>query len=203
MDFIDLIIQLAQESKYPLLFLIYLIEGPIAGFVSAFIASTGILNIYIVFVLLLIAEYAADIFYFLLGRRISDTEFNKRLSKYEQKGFLKILKDSFAKTPALALAFVKAVGVIAVLSIILMGKYNSMSFKKFSIFSLIFCIIKDTLIVTMGYGLGISLGDFLAGYNIYKIVVWILTVLLVLFVLFKANESKIERKIFTLLSKLK
>ena len=82
MNLIEFIIILAQQGKYPILFIIYLIEGPIAGFISALIASTGSLNIFIVFLLLITAEIGADIVFYYIGKNSSETRFNKLLGAY-------------------------------------------------------------------------------------------------------------------------
>lgn len=203
MDFIDLVIEFAQQSKYPILFLIYLIEGPVAGFISAFVASTGGLNIYIVFLLFITAEIAADIFFYYLGRGISDSRLDKWLSKYEERGILKILKETFNKNPTKALLFTKFTSLIAVPSLILIGKYKSLSAGKFFLYTTIICIIKDITILLMGYGLGITLGNFLVMYDTYKIVGIILSVIAIAYIVFKAYQTKFEGYYLKVLKRIK
>jgi membrane protein DedA with SNARE-associated domain len=203
MNFIEIVSTLAKQAKYPALFLIYLIEGPIAGFISSFVANTGALNIYTVFILFIIAEIGADIFYFYIGKKLSQKRFDKKLSSYEKKGFISVLKNVFNSHPVKALIFVKVVGVIAIPSLLFMGRYKSMTWGKFLFWTSIICLIKDLLITLMGYSLGVSLSDFLVVYDIYKIVALILSILGILSILLIANRGKIEEKSISFMKKIK
>lgn len=202
MDIINTVITLAQEGKYPLLFIIYLIEGPVAGFISALIAATGSLNIYIVFLLLIIAEIAADIFYYYLGKRSSEKRINKMLSKYEKGGVLKTIKEAFNRRPIRSLIFIKSVMIIAVPSLVLIGRYQSMKMKKFLFWTTIICLVKDITILVLGYSVGITLETFLYGYNIYKVIGVILAIIGVGYIIYTAYKEKINRYIVNSLKKI-
>jgi len=203
MDFINLVTELAQQSKYFLLFIIYLIEGPVAGFISATISTTGQLNIYIVFGLFLSAEIAADIFYYYLGKGLTESKFNKRLSKYEKNVFLGVVKKTFNIHPVKTLLFIKVIGVIAVPSLMLIGKYQSLKWKKFFIWTSIICFFKDLTITIMGYWIGISLSEFLVGYDIYKIIVGIIGILAIGYIFFLSYRTKIDKYLIKLFKNIK
>jgi membrane protein DedA with SNARE-associated domain len=203
MDLTELIISLAEQGKYFLLFVLYLIEGPIAGFISALIASTGKLDIVTIFILLVTGEIGADIIYYLLGRSSSETKFNRMIAKYEKDGVLKVIRETFNRSPVKALIFVKSVMLIAVPSLLLIGRYQSMKFKKFAIWTTIICIVKDVTVLTLGYGLGLSLETFLDGYNIYKLVGIILAVIAVLYMIFMTYREKIENLTINSLKNIK
>jgi membrane protein DedA with SNARE-associated domain len=203
MNLIELIIDLAQQNKYPLLFIIYLIEGPISGFISAIIASTGGLNIFIVFTLLVTGEIGADIVYYYIGKYSSETKLNKKLAKYEDRGILKEIKETFARQPVKALIFIKTVMFIAIPSLLLIGRYRSLEIKKFLLWTTIICLVKDITVLFLGYGLGISLEVFLKGYDIYRIIAIILTLLVIGYILFKVNRDKIEKFTINLLRNIK
>ena len=192
MNLIEIIVELAKQNKYPILFLLYLVEGPNAGLISAVVASTGQLNIYIVFTLLVIAEIIADLFYYYLGKTVSESKLQKRLSKYENNGFLHSIKEILDRHPIKALIFVKTVGVIAIPSLILIGKYQSIKPKKFLLITSLICIVKDFTIVAIGYTLGVSIERLLAGYDIYVIVGISISLLATIYVFFRIYRKKIE-----------
>jgi len=193
MDLITFITNIALQGKYFFLFLIYLVEGPIAGFISAMISSTGQLNIYIVALLLVSGEIGADITYYFLGKKFSEKKINKKLRKYEDSKILSVINDVLDKHPIRTLIFAKTVGTIAVPTILLMGKYQFLKFKKFLLWATAASLTKDLVILFLGYGLGISLETFLNGYDVYKIVGIILSLLVILYILFISNRGKIEK----------
>lgn len=203
MNLTDLIIRLTEQNKYIFLFVLYLIEGPVAGFISALIAATGRLNILIIFLLLVTGEIGADIIYYYIGRKSSETRFNKMISKYERDGVLKVIKNTFNRSPVKALLFVKSVMFISVPSLLLIGRYQSMKFKKFAVWTIIICLVKDITILFLGYGLGISLEAFLSGYNIYKIVGIVLAILSVGYIMYIAYKEDIERFAINSMKKIK
>jgi membrane protein DedA with SNARE-associated domain len=192
MDIIDIVTKVALQGKYFWLFIIYLVEGPISGFVTAVIASTGQLNIFVIGLLLISGEIGADLIYYFIGKNLSESKINKKLKKYEKKGFINAIKEVLDKHPVRALAFAKSVAFIAVPTIILLGRYKSMKFPKFLLWTTLICLIKDLTVLFLGYGLGISLDTFLGGYNIYKIVGIILALIAIGYIIFRANKTKIE-----------
>jgi membrane protein DedA with SNARE-associated domain len=192
MNLPDIILTLVQQGKYPILFIVYLIEGPIAGFISALIASTGSLDIITVFLLLVTGEIGADIIYYYIGKSSSEQKINRILAKYEKDGVLKVIKDTFNRSPIKALIFVKSVMFIAVPSLILIGRYESMKIKKFAIWTTLICITKDTIVLLLGYSLGLSLESFVQGYNIYRIVGIILAIVGIGYILYKSYQEQIE-----------
>ena len=202
MNLINTVITLAQQGKYPLLFIIYLIEGPVAGFISALISASGSLNIYIVFLLLIIAEIGADLFYYYIGKLSSEKRITKILSKYEKDGVLKVIKDAFNKRPVRSLIFIKSVMLIAVPSLILIGRYQSMKFNKFLFWTTIICLVKDITIIVLGYSVGITLETFLQGYNIYRVVGIILAIIGIGYIIYTAYKDKIDKLIIKSLRKI-
>jgi membrane protein DedA with SNARE-associated domain len=67
-----------------------------------------------------------------------------------------------------------------------------MKIKKFAIWTTIICITKDTIVLLLGYSLGLSLESFVQGYNIYRIVGIILAIVGVGYVLYLTYQEKIE-----------
>ncbi|MDD3474492.1 MAG: hypothetical protein PHP08_01140 [Candidatus Dojkabacteria bacterium] len=202
MKLLNLIINLAEESKYIILFFVYLIEGPNAGFISAMLAAAGKLNIYIVAALLILGEIGADLFYYYIGKTLSETKLQKRISKYDKGEFLTNVKELLKKSPVKALAFIKTVGVIAVPSLILIGKYQSLKPKKFVFWTIVICLIKDLTILISGYFLGLSTETFLEGYGIYKVVGVVLTVIILGYLFLQLNKEKVEEITLKILKRI-
>jgi membrane protein DedA with SNARE-associated domain len=194
---------MALQGKYLFLFLIYLIEGPIAGFISAMISSTGQLNIYIVAFLLVSGEIGADIVYYFLGQKSSEKRINKKLRRYEDSKILTSIQNVLNQHPVRTLIFAKTVGNIAVPTILLIGRYKLLKFKNFLLWATVVCFLKDFLVLFFGYSLGISLESFLDGYDMYKFVGIIISLLVILYILYIANKDKTDQFIVKSLKNIK
>jgi membrane protein DedA with SNARE-associated domain len=203
MNQISIITDMALQGKYLFLFLIYLIEGPIAGFISAMISSTGQLNIYIVAFLLVSGEIGADIVYYFLGQKSSEKRINKKLRRYEDSKILTSIQNVLNQHPVRTLIFAKTVGNIAVPTILLIGRYKLLKFKNFLLWATVVCFLKDFLVLFFGYSLGISLESFLDGYDMYKFVGIIISLLVILYILYIANKDKTDQFIVKSLKNIK
>jgi membrane protein DedA with SNARE-associated domain len=203
MNQISIITDMAVQGKYLFLFLIYLIEGPVAGFISAMISSTGQLNIYIVAFLLVSGEIGADIVYYFLGQKSSEKRINKKLRRYEDSKILTSIQNVLNQHPVRTLIFAKTVGNIAVPTILLIGRYKLLKFKNFLLWATIVCFLKDFLVLFFGYSLGISLESFLDGYDMYKFVGIIISLLVILYILYIANKDKTDQFIVKSLKNIK
>jgi membrane protein DedA with SNARE-associated domain len=203
MNQISIVTDMALQGKYLFLFLIYLIEGPIAGFISAMVSSTGQLNIYIVAFLLVSGEIGADIVYYFLGQKSSEKRINKKLRRYEDSKILTSIQNVLNQHPVRTLIFAKTVGNIAVPTILLIGRYKLLKFKNFLLWATIVCFLKDFLVLFFGYSLGISLESFLDGYDMYKFVGIIISLLVILYILYIANKDKTDQFIVKSLKNIK
>jgi membrane protein DedA with SNARE-associated domain len=203
MNQISIVTDMALQGKYLFLFLIYLIEGPIAGFISAMVSSTGQLNIYIVAFLLVSGEIGADIVYYFLGQKSSEKRINKKLRRYEDSKILTSIQNVLNQHPVRTLIFAKTVGNIAVPTILLIGRYKLLKFKNFLLWATVVCFLKDFLVLFFGYSLGISLESFLDGYDMYKFVGIIISLLVILYILYIANKDKTDQFIVKSLKNIK
>ncbi|OGH06833.1 MAG: hypothetical protein A2W22_02175 [Candidatus Levybacteria bacterium RBG_16_35_11] len=62
------IIEWLLVYKYIVLFPIMVIEGPIITIIAGFFASLSLLNIYIVYIVILVADLTGDVIYYSIGR---------------------------------------------------------------------------------------------------------------------------------------
>jgi membrane protein DedA with SNARE-associated domain len=203
MNQISIVTDMALQGKYLFLFLIYLIEGPIAGFISAMMSSTGQLNIYIVAFLLVSGEIGADIVYYFLGQKSSEKRINKKLRRYEDSKILTSIQNVLNQHPVRTLIFAKTVGNIAVPTILLIGRYKLLKFKNFLLWATIVCFLKDFIVLFFGYSLGMSLESFLDGYDMYKFVGIIISMLVIVYILYIANKDKTDQFIVKSLKNIK
>lgn len=74
------IIQLVQIYGYPLMFILMYFEGPIATFVSSFLASLGFFNIFIVWLLSFLGDFTSDLVHFYIGNK-GEKILTKKLKK--------------------------------------------------------------------------------------------------------------------------
>jgi membrane protein DedA with SNARE-associated domain len=167
------------------------------------ISSTGQLNIYIVAFLLVSGEIGADVAYYFLGEKFSEKRINKKLRRYEDSKILNAIQNVLNQHPVRTLIFAKTVGTIAVPTILLMGKYKFLKFKKFLLWATTVCLVKDFTVLFLGYSLGISLESFLDGYDMYEFVGIIISLLVIAYILYISNKDKIEQLIIKSLKNIK
>lgn len=68
MPSLDHILQLILAYRYLIIFPIAVVEGPIIAILSGFLVSRGALNMYVVYVLLVLGDLVGDTIYYLIGR---------------------------------------------------------------------------------------------------------------------------------------
>jgi len=194
MDIVNIVLEIAKINKYSLLFVIYLIEGPVAGFVSAMVAVAGDLNIWIVFALLIIAEIIADVFFYYLGRGMSNGKLSKRLKGIDNE-FLnelnRVTKKSFFKV----ILVLKVTSIIAIPGLIYLGNIKVVKDKKFLLYTSLICLVKDATILALGYCMGLELNRFLEIYNVYKIVGIILLSTTIIYLIIKIYRHQIRNAV--------
>ncbi len=149
--------------KYAIIFPISVVEGPIISILSGFLASRGIVNIFIVSLLLLLGDLVGDSMYYAIGR-FGGIPFLKRWGYFfrvEESGLTR-LKSHFVnhgakvllvgKTQALGSAILTAAGI------------SKMPYIRFLWVNMAGTIIKTALLVGLGYYFGeayVALDDYI------------------------------------------
>ena len=185
-----------QNQGYFIIFLLMLIEGPIVIYAAAFLASQGILNIYLVLLLALFGNLIPDVFLFLLGKhsRIKTIEkmfefFGINQSKIEK------MEKTFSNHLGKSIILFKLIPGLAVPGIMLAG-FSKVSFKKFFIASTIFNIISAILFTLLGFYSGITISSLLKYLKLekYILIALLISVIIVYFIIqyFKKNFNKIS-----------
>ena len=147
-------IQLLPYWGYPLMLLLMTLEGPIITIISAFLASLGYFNIFIVFGLSVLGNVLGDIVLYFIGYFGG----HKILLKAEK--FLKIkesviekLREKFRQNGAKIIFYVKSTTGLCYITFILAGT-TRMKLSKFVKYSILGGLFWSSFLVIVGYFFG-------------------------------------------------
>lgn len=203
MDIVALITQAISTAKYPAAAICFLIDGSSTNFIASTIAATGLLNIWIVCIMAIVIELSVDLFYFLLGRKMSDSKFVKKMTDPKKSNFMETLDTAYKAHPGITLMVVKFAGPLAVPGILYMGKVKALTVPKFLEFAVIVAGIRAALLSFLGYMVGKGIGEFSKAYDIFKILGVVVLIAVIIFIIYKANQKKIEALVLNIFKKIK
>jgi membrane-associated protein len=145
----DWLISFLQMNGYIILFIIMIFEGSIVTYIAAFLASTGIFNIYIVFGLSLLGNLVGDTIFYYSGRHLGENYIKKHFHKIKENHLGKLI--TLAKdNPGAALLIIKNTPVIPIPGIMLIGA-SGIRAKSFYIHTIYLSIARSLLFVILGY----------------------------------------------------
>ena len=151
------ILTILEHYKYLVIFPIAVIEGPIIIVVSGFLAYLGILNIYVAFFLLVIADTVGDSLYYLIGKYWRRALWIKKIGKflgYNEKSE-EFLENHFQKHKVktfLIAKFSHGVGS----SVQVASGIARVNYFEFVLLNLLGTIPKTLILMTIGYYAGDS-----------------------------------------------
>ena len=189
-------INLLQTHGYSFIFLAMIIEGPITTAAGAFLASLGIFNIWIIFLLSIIGNLVSDLGFFALGR----SGRKKVLEKYggyiglNQKRIKKIDK-ALMENPKKTIVAIKLSPIIAGEGIIVIGasKIKTKDFLKTSIITI---VLISTFFTIAGYYFGFAFKTFSEYFNwLSGIIVFGILAIIIFPRLFKYLKYKLSKEI--------
>jgi membrane protein DedA with SNARE-associated domain len=147
-------VQWVLQHGYPLLFIVMLIEGPVITAAAAFAAALHYMNIWIVLLLSILANFIPDIIYYAIGYWGR----GKFLDKYGH--YIGITPERIAATEKLAeqhsgksLFMIKMVPLLATPGLILVGA-TKMDIKKYAFWSIVIIVPSSLLYLIIGYYFG-------------------------------------------------
>jgi len=182
LDLVPILIQILTDYGYIIVFLGTIFAGELVILAAVFLASLGILNIYLVILFGLAGIVVSDNLWYWVGTRLNNRfEGLKQYfytTKYQQK--INSFKNKFDNNYSKFLVMSKFVYGLRVLTILTSG-YQKIPYKKFVLFNLIGTLSWMIIIVFLGYVMGVSwhyLGQFSSSARYY-----VLFGLLILFVL--------------------
>ncbi len=202
MNILTFITQLISTARYPVVFLCFFIDGSSTNFIASTLAANGILNIWIICVSAIAIELIVDMFYYLLGQKLSQSKFVKKHLNSKNSDFLQTLDSTYKKHPGLTLMTIKFAGPLAIPGILYMGKVKAMSILKFLQYAAIVAVSRAAILSFLGYMVGKGIGEFAEIYDIFKVLGLVVIIFVVLFVLYKTYQKKIEKWVFSIFKKI-
>lgn len=179
---------------YPIMFLLMVIEGSITTLAAAFLASLGFFNIFIVFILGVIADLIADIFLYYLGFFGGKKTFQKlNGSPRPSQALPEIIKNNFHKNGARLIFFTKITIGLSMVTFTLAGA-SRWNFKKFVLYAFLGGIIWTGGITLLGYYFGMLAEKIESYIKFGGWFVFLIAVLIVLFFLFYQKKKFLKTK---------
>ncbi len=185
-------IQLLITYKYVLLFPWAIAEGPIVSVIGGFLVSTGILNPYITYGLLVIADLIGDTIYYCIGR------FGGRPFIHRWGNFFGINEEKLMKTEShfhhhagktLAIGKTQPWGMLVLIA----SGLSKMSYVRFMWLNLAVTIFKSLGLMVIGFYFGKSYALISEYFGLYgQITILLAVIIVVAYVVFfrkKKNEK--------------
>lgn len=163
--------------RYALLLPIAIVEGPIVTIIAAFLASTGVLNVYLVYLIAVAGDIIGDCIYYAIGRSGGYAlihKYGKYLGITEER--IKAVEAHYDRHFLKTLIFGK-VTQAPVLAVIVVAGITKTNFWKF-FWSVVLVTIPKALVFTLvGYFLGKSFPAFAHYLDSYLALMWVALIL--------------------------
>ena len=174
------ILSFIHTNGYIIIFIGMIIEGPIVITVSAFAASLGYFNIFIVFLLAIIGDLIGDFLHFMIGKFLGKKIIERHGKKAGlNKKIINFLERSFKKHLIKIMMFLKLVPPFTSIGLLLIGS-SKIKIRKFIITSLLTTLPMVIFYTTLGYFLGalsnkilryIRLGEYTLFFGLISIII--------------------------------
>jgi len=187
------VLVLLIKYKYLILLPIAILEGPIASIVAGFLASSGIFNIFFVYLILVLGDMVGDSFYYFLGRSCSSfiVKHGARIGVTHEK--LENAKKYFASYHHRTLIISKLAYGVGVSGLVVAGALK-VSYKKFIKTCIYIAFIQSAFLLVIGFVFGnayLQIGKYL---NVYAKVVSIAVFILIGYFIFNKVKSSLKIK---------
>lgn len=141
---------------YPLIFIITIFEGPIVTVIGSFLASLGYFNVYIIYTVVVIADLAGDVLWYLIGY-FGRNNFIEHYGRYIGITTERILKlEKHFSTHAGKTIFLAKITHAIGLPFIIAAGMARVKFKTFFSYSLWATLPKSLVFIFLGYYAGAS-----------------------------------------------
>lgn len=187
---LDSIVGLIQTYGLWLLFLLAIVEGPIVTVIAAYVAALGKLDIYAVYVVLVIADLVGDTAYYYIGRfgpGWLPKRWQAKLGMNAQRQ--RDLEQHFDGHGGKTLVIGKLTQSAGLFILIAAGA-SKMPLAKFLLFNLIATLPKTLALILVGYSLGYAyktIDSYLFRASIIVLVLMVIAALV--WILFKRRKS--------------
>lgn len=151
---LDFIVNMLQEHQFAFLFPATVIEGPIVTIIASFLASTGVLKLWPVFLIVLAGDFAGDLFYYWLGR-LGRLGLLDKYGKYfgVERRHVEIAEQYLKQNSFKAMLAAKISHAVGLAMLFGIGMLR-MNFSRFAVFSLSIGLPKTAAFVGIGYFFG-------------------------------------------------
>lgn len=176
--------------KYWIFFPLVVIEGPIVTIIAGYLASLGVMNLWIVYPVAVVGDLVGDIIYYWLGRK-GKSGFWGRIFLIPPSFIAEAekLKDKFRDHGGKILLSGKLLHGING-AVLFASGVAEMSFSSFVIYNLIGTAIKSFILMLVGYFFGSAIAAINSALKDVAIVTFLLLLVAVGFYVFYYNKKK-------------
>jgi membrane-associated protein len=135
---------------YLIMLLMMFIEGASVTYVAAFLASLGVFNIFIVFLISIAGFIAEDIILYSIGRRWGKKFLVKQFYNKLRGKTLKKISTGIKKHPGKTITFVKFTPIIPIPGLLMIGA-SGVSWKKFLLYSVSLSVVYSLILTILGF----------------------------------------------------
>jgi membrane-associated protein len=183
-----------EGLSYFIIFVLFLIEGPIFNFIAAFAASLGFFNFFVILILAILGNFLGAIISFFIGKLFKKSTIERYLSKSLSKQRSKRIKEYLNDHPGKTLTVIILTPVIPFPGLVLVGLLD-MNVKKFIFYSLLITTVYSSFLVCLGYysGTAFTIISNYIQYGTYLGSALVIMIIILLWFLSKKIPNKIER----------
>jgi len=176
---------------YSTMFLLMVIEGPIAALAAAFLASLGFFNIFIVFILSILGDLIGDIILYSVGY-LGGARMLKKAERllHIKAGFVQKIEKHFKMHGRRTIIAVKSTTGLCWITFIAAGAVR-MKFKKFMYWSFLGGLVWSSFLTIVGYFFGYAfekINDYIRSAGIIIFISFVVFYLLIS--LYKRYQAK-------------
>jgi len=187
-----------QGLSYFFLFLLFVWEGPVVNYVSAFAASLGVFNVFIIFILAVLGNIVGDLIYYFIGKLGKKTVMDKYLRKTLKPEKIAKIEGFLRNNPGKTIFVIKITPWLPTPGFILAGAMN-IPLDIIIFYSTIISIGTVALITALGFYSGVLFSKIFYYFKYSVFVIGILVVIVIglwflskyLFKKFSRNLEKI------------
>jgi len=191
---VNFIINNLAVYGYPLMFVLMYFGGPTVVFISAFLASFGLFNIFIVWLLAMVGDFLGDYFHFFVGGR-GYGYIKKRLSdEGVASRSIVHLREMMDRKLFRALFLIKlAPPPISTAGLFLAGTFKDQR-KKVLLYAISISFIMRTFFLLLGYYIGSYFYSVIGYFERVEIIVAIVVTIVILFFVGNKMLSNLSEK---------
>ncbi len=195
----EMLLSLDLTIVYPVLFFLFLLEGPVVNFIaSALAATSNFLNIWLILFLAILGDVLGDLIYFSIGKKIRLEIITSKVRLIVSEEIIKKARSQLNSNLFGFMFFIKLFSITAVPGILYLGHKRTSS-KKFIFNTIVLAVLFDGIISFLAYNLVIGLSTFLSYQNKINLAGTIILAGLFLFLITKIIIVRIlKRKTFKL-----